>query len=501
METVTLGMTDMKVSRIAFGTWELGGEWGSFDENAAIATIRHARELGINFFDTAQGYGFGASEAAPRPGAARRSRPRAATEVVIATKGGLRMTENGLVRDSSPAWLQQGVEDSLRALGVDYIDLYQVHWPDPNVPLAETAGALDELVGEGKIRHVGVSNFDVAEMAEFAQTRPVETLQPPYSLFRREIEADLLPYTRTHDIGVLVYGPLAHGLLTGSMDDARRSRPMTGAARTRRSTASRSATISRRCATYNGLRPKSSAVRPRNSPSRGRSRTRRCRSPSSVPNTPSTSTKPSPPANCDSPTTHSLRSTASWPARRVHRAIARPDADSLSNREQSMPTTMPHPSRFLDEAPGRRRAAFATRRRTAAAVSPRADARHGPGRRVQLPAARSCLRREHDRKRGVLGIRDRGSEGLLDSCITRRAGCVRARGAHCWQGRLPAGQHRGDLLTVTTSLQALLLSASIVLAAASGEPVTSGYRYALIVLLGITMGAQNATARSSRSLT
>ena len=107
----------------------------------------------------------------------------------------------------------------MRALGVDHIDLFQVHWPDPNVALAETAGALEELVGEGKIRHVGVSNFDVGEMTEFALTRPVETLQPPYSLFRRDIETDVLPYTTTHDIGVLVYGPLAHGLLTGTMDE------------------------------------------------------------------------------------------------------------------------------------------------------------------------------------------------------------------------------------------------------------------------------------------
>ena len=218
METVILGMTDLKVSRIAFGAWELGGEWGSFDENAAIATIRHAREHGITLFDTAQAYGFGASERILGR-ALRDDLDQRRDEVVIATKGGLRMTESGLVRDSSRAWLRQGVEDSLRALGVDYIDLYQVHWPDPNVPRAETAGALDELVREGKIRHVGVSNFDVAEMAAFEETRPVETIQPPYSLFRRDIEADVLPYTLAHDIGVLVYGPLAHGLLTGSMDD------------------------------------------------------------------------------------------------------------------------------------------------------------------------------------------------------------------------------------------------------------------------------------------
>ena len=218
METVTLGMTDLKVSRIAFGAWELGGEWGSFDESAAISTIRSARERGITLFDTAQAYGFGASELILGH-ALRDDLDHRRDEVVLATKGGLRMTGSGLVRDSSRTWLRQGVEDSLRALGVDYIDLYQVHWPDPNVARAETASALDELVREGKIRHVGVSNFDVAEMEAFAQTRPVETLQPPYSLFRRAIEADVLPYTRTHDIGVLVYGPLAHGLLSGGMDE------------------------------------------------------------------------------------------------------------------------------------------------------------------------------------------------------------------------------------------------------------------------------------------
>jgi aryl-alcohol dehydrogenase-like predicted oxidoreductase len=218
METVILGRTDLKVSRIAFGAWELGGEWGSVDEDAAVATIRHAREVGITLFDTAQAYGFGASERVLGR-ALRDDLDRRRDEVVVATKGGLRMTASGLVRDSSRAWLRQGVEDSLQALGVDHIDLYQVHWPDPNVALAETAGALDELVDEGKIRHVGVSNFDVAEMASFARTRPVETLQPPYSLFRRDIETDVLPYASTHDIGVLVYGPLAHGLLTGTMDE------------------------------------------------------------------------------------------------------------------------------------------------------------------------------------------------------------------------------------------------------------------------------------------
>jgi aryl-alcohol dehydrogenase-like predicted oxidoreductase len=123
------------------------------------------------------------------------------------------------VRDSSRPWLRSGVEDSLHALGVDHVDIYQVYWPDPKVPFAETAGALQELVDEGKIRHVGVSNFDAAQMAEFARTRPVETLQPPYHLFRRDIEAEVLPNCREHDIGVLIYGPLAHGLLTGAFGE------------------------------------------------------------------------------------------------------------------------------------------------------------------------------------------------------------------------------------------------------------------------------------------
>jgi aryl-alcohol dehydrogenase-like predicted oxidoreductase len=218
LKTVRLGMTELAVFPIAFGAWQLGGEWGRFDEDQGIAAIRQARELGVNLFDTAQGYGFGASERVLGK-ALRDDLEHRRDEVVIATKGGLRMTDGGLVRDSSPDWMRRGVEESLRALGVDHVDVYQVHWPDPKVPFAETAGALEDLVDAGKIRHVGVSNFDAAQMGEFAQTRPVETLQPPYDLFRRDIERTVLPYCRAHDIGVLVYGPLAHGLLTGAMDE------------------------------------------------------------------------------------------------------------------------------------------------------------------------------------------------------------------------------------------------------------------------------------------
>ncbi|MGW7244448.1 aldo/keto reductase [Streptomyces sp. NPDC054804] len=175
---------------------------------------RTGREL----FDTAQAYGFGASERLL--GTVLRDELRShRDELVIATKGGLRRTPAGVVRDASPAALREGVDASFTALGVGYIDLYQVHWPDPQVPCAETAGALKELIGEGKIRHVGVSNYSAGQIAEFSRTLPVETLQPPYHLFRRGIEDTVLPYARRHGIGVLVYGPLAHGLLTGMLGD------------------------------------------------------------------------------------------------------------------------------------------------------------------------------------------------------------------------------------------------------------------------------------------
>jgi len=216
LKTTTLGKTGLHVSRIAFGTWQLGGDWGQFDENIAVNAIRRARELGVNFFDTAQAYGFGTSERLLGK-ALRAELTSARDELVIATKGGLRKTDTGVVRDASPKWLRAGVDASLAALGLDYIDLYQVHWPDPTVPFAETAGALSQLITEGKIRHVGVSNYTAVQIREFSATLPVETVQPPYHLFRRDIDDELLPYCHDHDIGVLVYGPLAHGLLTGTL--------------------------------------------------------------------------------------------------------------------------------------------------------------------------------------------------------------------------------------------------------------------------------------------
>jgi aryl-alcohol dehydrogenase-like predicted oxidoreductase len=217
MKHTKLGRSDLDVSRICFGTWQFGGDWGSLDERENVAAMQRALELGVNFFDTAQAYGFGASEQLVAKALGDELRARR-DEIVIATKGGLRMTDDALVRDSSPDWLRQGLEESLGHLELDHIDLYQVHWPDPETPFEETAGALEELVQEGKIRHVGASNFGVEEMEAFERGRPVETLQPPYHLFRRDIEDEVLPYCREHDVGVLVYGPLAHGLLSGKFD-------------------------------------------------------------------------------------------------------------------------------------------------------------------------------------------------------------------------------------------------------------------------------------------
>ena len=217
MRYTKLGQTDLEVSRICFGTWQTGGEWGAVEEREAISAARAALDLGVNFFDTAQAYGFGESERLLGTSLELGSESRR-DEVVVATKGGLRAEGDEVLRDSSPEWLRAGVDASLRELGTDYIDLYQVHWPDPSTPFEQTAAFLGELVTEGKVRYVGVSNFDADQMADFERTRRIDSLQPPYHLFRRDIEREVLAHCQEHGIGVLVYGPLAHGLLTGKFD-------------------------------------------------------------------------------------------------------------------------------------------------------------------------------------------------------------------------------------------------------------------------------------------
>ena len=216
MQYTQLGDRGPRVSRIAFGNWSAGGDWGRVDRDGAIAAARVAFDLGISLFDTAHAYGFGAAE--QLLGEALRPEIRSAREsIVIATKGGLREHAGGPVRDSSATALRNDLEASLRALGTDFVVIYQVHWPDPATSIEATAETLDTFVREGKVRFVGVSNYDTRQMTAFQRVRAIDTLQPPYHLFRRDIEAAILPFAREHGIGVLVYGPLAHGLLTGRM--------------------------------------------------------------------------------------------------------------------------------------------------------------------------------------------------------------------------------------------------------------------------------------------
>lgn len=211
MEYRRLGSSDLKLSEIGFGCWAMGGGWGQIDDRESITTVRRAIDLGINFFDTADIYGFGHSEKmlAEALGARRK-------DVIVATKVGLAWDQHGcLFRSSSRYHIMHAVEASLRRLKTDYIDLYQIHWPDSNTPFEITMKAMDDLIKSGKVRYVGVSNFTVKQTKECMKVRTIESHQPPYNLFMRDIERDLLPFFRRNGIGVIAYGPLAYGLLTG----------------------------------------------------------------------------------------------------------------------------------------------------------------------------------------------------------------------------------------------------------------------------------------------
>ncbi len=223
--------TSLDVSRVALGTWAIGGwMWGGTDEAESIATIRAAVEHGIDVIDTAPAYGFGRSEEIVGKAIAEsdlRSR------VLIATKTGLEWAGGKVFRNASRARILQEAEDSLRRLRTDHIDIYQVHWPDPLVPIEESAEAMRTLFEQGKIRAIGVSNFSVGQMDRFRRVAPLHVLQSPYNLFERGIEADILPYCRKNKIATLGYGALCRGLLSGRMrpdskfegDDLRRTDP------------------------------------------------------------------------------------------------------------------------------------------------------------------------------------------------------------------------------------------------------------------------------------
>jgi aryl-alcohol dehydrogenase-like predicted oxidoreductase len=228
-EFVQIPNTQLKVSRVALGTWAMGGwMWGGTDQREAIATIRAALAQGINLFDTAPVYGFGASEEIV--GAALDGMR---THAVIATKTGLEWRDGKIYRNATRARILREIDDSLRRLRTDYIDIYHVHWPDPLVPVEETAEAMRSLFQQGKIRAIGVSNFSVAQMESFRQVAPLHVLQPPYNLFERDIESEILPYCQANGIVTLGYGALCRGLLSGRMradtmfhgDDLRRVDP------------------------------------------------------------------------------------------------------------------------------------------------------------------------------------------------------------------------------------------------------------------------------------
>lgn len=217
MKYANLGNGPQDVSRVIFGTWQFGGDWGNFPEEDAIDVIHAARDSGVNFFDTAQAYGYGISETVLGK-ALKKDIARDRSSVILSTKGGLRPGDpSSRGRDGSALWMRACLEQSLELLGVDFIDVYHVHWPDHKVEMAETAEFMRSAIDEGLISCAGVSNFTLDEIKEFANYCPVTSIQPPFHMFRRDIEHDILPYAAQNGIGVMTYSPLASGLLSGRM--------------------------------------------------------------------------------------------------------------------------------------------------------------------------------------------------------------------------------------------------------------------------------------------
>ena len=213
-----LGNSDLKISPIGFGAWAIGGgdwqyAWGSQDDNDSIAAIHRALDLGINWIDTAAVYGLGHSEEV-----VARAVKTSSHKPYIFTKCSRRWNEDGSIYSSlDPASLTKELEESLRRLGVETIDLYQVHWPDPEEKIMAAWETLERKREEGKIRWIGVSNFSVTQMKLALSVAPITSLQPPYSMLRRAVEAEVLPFAQSNGIGVINYSPMVSGLLTGKM--------------------------------------------------------------------------------------------------------------------------------------------------------------------------------------------------------------------------------------------------------------------------------------------
>ncbi len=216
VERRQLGTTDLELSVVGLGTWVFGGRWGGAEDADSEAACHAALDAGVNWIDTADIYGQGRAEQIV--GRVVRDRPG---EVIVATKGGVawEVGEGGLSiwREASGDYLRHALDRSLIALGLDSVDLYQVHWPVAGVDPADTFGALLELQAAGKIRHIGVSNYALADLEAAAAVAPIASYQPGYHLMRRQVETGELPWCAAHRVGVIAYGPLAHGLLTGKM--------------------------------------------------------------------------------------------------------------------------------------------------------------------------------------------------------------------------------------------------------------------------------------------
>jgi aryl-alcohol dehydrogenase-like predicted oxidoreductase len=219
MEFVAIGDTGIRASRVGLGCWSIGGwMWGGTEEKEAIATIHAALDMGINLLDTAAVYGYGNSEEIVGRALAGGRRDKA----IVATKATLDWTDDGKVfRNGTKERVAKEVEDSLRRLQTDVIDIYQVHWPDPLTPIEETAAAMKALLDAGKIRAIGVSNYSVEQMERFAAIAPLHTTQPPYNLFERDADKEILPYGAEHGIVGLTYGAICRGLLSGKMSRER----------------------------------------------------------------------------------------------------------------------------------------------------------------------------------------------------------------------------------------------------------------------------------------
>ena len=213
MEYRTLGTSGMKVSALGYGAWALGGDgWDSVDLKQAMTTLELAYESGINFYDTAPIYGMGKSE--KRLGDFLQGIRK---NVILATKCGLLWDKQGTVRkDLTEQGILQDVENSLKRLKTDYIDLYQTHWPDNRTPFHETFSCLNTLQEQGTIRHIGLSNYSLEGIRKAGQYSTIVSLQNRYNMLQREDEKTILPWCRKHNIGYIPYSPLAQGLLTGT---------------------------------------------------------------------------------------------------------------------------------------------------------------------------------------------------------------------------------------------------------------------------------------------